>query len=141
MKNSFKNSNQKSLLSKIKNLRHQFCVLKLEPIVSAKQVLPPHAADMSAETVALGPLAPDQCPSCTRTHTCVGRSSPVAEDSADTPLAQSTLRQAPQVLHQIPVYEIDNGEGSRACIRKGLIITIIVLIICILLVIILRSIF
>ena len=104
-------------------------------------MLPPHAADMSAETVALGPLAPDQCPSCTRTHTCVGRSSPVAEDSADTPLAQSTLRQAPQVLHQIPVYEIDNGEGSRACIRKGLIITIMVLIICILLVIILRSIF
>ena len=96
---------------------------------------------MSAETVALGQLAPDQCPSCTRTHTCVGRSSPVAEDSADTPLAQSTLRQAPQVLHQIPVYEIDNGEGSRACIRKGLIITIIVLSICILLVIILRSIF
>ena len=95
---------------------------------------------MSAETVALGQLAPDQCPSCTRTHTCVGRSSPVAEDGAP-PLAQSTLRHAPQVLHEIPVYELDNGEESRACIRKGLIIIIMVLIICILLVIILRSIF
>ena len=95
---------------------------------------------MSAETVALGQLAPDQCPSCTSTHTCVGRSSPVAEDGV-LPIAQSTLRQAPQVVHQIPVYELDNGEESRACIRKGLIITIMVLIICILLVIILRSIF
>ena len=94
---------------------------------------------MSAETVALGQLAPDQCPSCTSTHTCVGRSSPVAEESL--PIAQSTLRQVPQVVQQIPVYELDNGEGSRACIRRVLIITIMVLIICILLVIILRSIF
>ena len=96
---------------------------------------------MSAETVALGQLGSDQCPSCQRTHTCVGRSSPVSVDSADIPVAQSTLRHAPQVLHQVPVYEIDNGEGSRACVRKGLIITIFVLSICILLVIILRSIF
>ena len=94
---------------------------------------------MSAETVALGPLAPDQCPSCTSTHRCVGRSSPVAGESL--PVAQSTLRQVPQVVQQIPVYELDNGEGSRACIRRVLIITIMVLIICILLVIILRSIF
>ena len=103
-------------------------------------MLPPRAADMSAETIALGQLAPDQCPSCTRTHRCVGRDSPVAEDGA-LPLAQSTLRHGPQVLHEVPVYEIDNGEESRACIRKGLIIIIMVLIICILLVIILRSIF
>ena len=105
------------------------------------QVLPPYAANMSAETVALGPLGSDQCPSCQRTHTCVGRSSPVSVDIADSPIAQSTLRQARQVTHQVPIYEIDNGEGSRACVRRGLIITIIVLIICILLVIILRSIF
>ena len=132
MKNSFKIQ-----IRKVFCLKQEFeapvCVLKLEPIGSAEfQVLPPHAANMSAETVALGPLAPDQCPSCTRTHRCVGRSSPVA---------QSTPRQVPQVVQQIPVYELDNGEGSRACIRKGLIITIMVLIICILLVIILRSIF
>ena len=139
MRNSFKFKSKASFVY-IKNLRHQFCVLKLEPIGSAAfQVLPPRAADMSAETVALGQLAPDQCPSCTRTHTCVGRSSPVAGESL--PVAQSTLRQVPQVVQQIPVYELDNGEGSRACIRKGLIITIMVLIICILLVIILRSIF
>ena len=121
-------------------MKHQFSVIKLEPIGSAEfQVLPPQAANMSAETVALGPLAPDQCPSCTSTHRCVGRSSPVAGESL--PVAQSTLRQVPQVVQQIPVYELDNGEGSRACIRRGLIITIMVLIICILLVIILRSIF
>ena len=105
------------------------------------QVLPPYAANMSAETVALGSLGPDQCPSCQRTHTCVGSASTVSVDSADSPIAQSTLRQARQVTHQVPIYEIDSGERSRACVRRGLIITIIVLSICILLVIILRSIF
>ena len=103
-------------------------------------MLPPRAADMSAETIALGQLAPDQCPSCTRTHTCGKADSPVAEDGS-LPLAQSTLRHGAQVLHEVPVYEIDNGEASRSCIRKGLISIIMILIICILLVIILRSIF
>ena len=96
---------------------------------------------MSAETIALGSLGPDQCPSCRRNHTCVRSASAVSVDSADSPIAQSTLRQARQVTHQVPIYEIDNGERSRACVRRGLIITIIVLSICILLVIILRSIF
>ena len=97
---------------------------------------------MSAETIALGSLLEaDQCHSCQRTHTCVGSASTVSVDSADSPIAQSTLRQARQVTHQVPIYEIDSGETSRACVRKGLIITIIVLSICILLVIILRSIF
>ena len=100
---------------------------------------------MSAETIALGSLGPDQCPSCQRNHTCVRSASTVSVDSADSPIAQSTLRQARQVTHQVPtevpIYEIDSGETSRACVRRVLIITIIVLSICILLVIILRAIF
>ena len=104
----------------------------------------PRAADMSSETVAMEHLAPVQCQSCTRTHTCGRADSPVAESSpvdGSLPLAQSTLRHGAQVLHEVPVYEIDNGEASRSCIRKGLISIIMILIICILLVIILRSIF
>ena len=100
----------------------------------------PRAADMSSETVAMEHLAPVQCQSCTRTHTCGRADSPVAEDGS-LPLAQSTLRHGAQVLHEVPVYEIDNGEASRSCIRKGLISIIMILIICILLVIILRSVF
>ena len=101
---------------------------------------------MSAETIALGSLLEaDQCHSCQRTHTCVGSASTVSIDSADSPIAQSTLRQARQVTHQVPtevpIYEIDSGETSRAGVRRVLIITIIVLSICILLVIILRAIF
>ena len=105
---------------------------------------PPRAADMSSETIAMGRLAPAQCQSCSRTHTCGRADSPVAESSpvdGSLPLAQSTLRHGAQVLHEVPVYEIDNGENSRSCIRKVLIAIIMILIICILLVIILRSIF
>ena len=101
---------------------------------------PPRAADMSSDTIAMERLAPDQCPSCTRTHRCGRADSPVAEDGS-LPLAQYTLRHGAQVLHEVPVYEIDNGENSRSCIRKVLIAIIMILIICILLVIILRSIF
>ena len=99
----------------------------------------PRAADMSSETVAMEHLAPVQCQSCTRTHTCGRADNPVADGSL--PLAQSTLRHGAQVLHEVPVYEMDNGENSRSCIRKVLIGIIMILIICILLVIILRSIF
>ena len=97
---------------------------------------------MSSETISLGQLAPDRCQSCS-THTCGRADSPLAESSplADSsPLASSPRRGAP-VLHEIPVYEIDNGEHSRTCIWKILIATILILIILILLVIILRSIF
>ena len=98
---------------------------------------------MSSETIAMGRLAPDQCQSC-GTHTCGRAESPLAGSSpvaGSSPLAQSTFRRGAQVLHEVPVYEIDNGENSRSCIRKVLIATILILIICILLVIILRSIF
>ena len=98
---------------------------------------------MSSETIEIGRLAPDQCQHCS-THTCGRADSPVAESSpadGSSPLAQSTFRRGAQVLHEVPVYEIDNGENSRFCIRKVLIATILILIICILLVIILRSIF
>ena len=95
------------------------------------QVPPPRAADMSSETIAMERLAPDQCQSCSRIHSC----------GSAAPLAQSTLRSEAQVLHEVPVYTIDNGEESRSCIRKGLIGIIMILIVCILLVIILRSIF
>ena len=104
---------------------------------------------MSSETIAIGRLAPDQCQSCS-THTCGRADSPLAESSplADSsplanssPLAQSSSRRGAPVLHEVPVYEIDNGEHSRTCIRKILIATILILIILILLVIILRSIF
>ena len=74
---------------------------------------------MSSETISLGQLAPDRCQSCS-THTCGRADSPLAESSplADSsPLASSPRRGAP-VLHEIPVYEIDNGEHSRTCIRK-----------------------
>ena len=97
---------------------------------------------MSSETIAMGRLAPDQCQSCS-THTCGRAETPLAGSSpivGSSPLANSSHRGAP-VLHEVPVYEIDNGENSRSCIRKMLIATILILIICILLVIILRSIF
>ena len=85
---------------------------------------------MSSETISLGQLAPDSCQSCSK-HTC---------GVDDSPLASSPRRGAP-VLHQVPVYEIDNGEHSRTCMKKILIATIVILIILILLVIMLRSIF
>ena len=121
-------------------------MLKLEPGIvfiasKCRRQVPP---SMSSETIAMGRLAPAQCQSCSRTHTCGRADSPVAESSpvdGSSPLAQSTLRHGAQVLHEVPVYEIDNGENSRACTKKVLIATIMVLIICILLVIILRSIF
>ena len=108
------------------------------------QVPPPRAADMSSETIAMERLAPDQCQSCSRIHSCGRADNPVTESSrvdGSSPLAQSTLRREAQVLHEVPVYTIDNGEESRSCIRKGLIGIIMILIVCILLVIILRSIF
>ena len=98
---------------------------------------------MSSETIEIGRLAPDQCQHCS-THTCGRAGSPVAKSSpvdGSPPLAQSTLRRGVPVIHEVPVYEIDNGENSRSCIRKVLIATIMILIICILLVIILKSIF
>ena len=97
---------------------------------------------MSSEKIAIGQLAPDRCQSCS-THTCGRADSPLAESSplADSsPLASSPRRSAP-VLHEIPVYEIDNGEHSRTCMKKLLIATIVILLILILLVIMLRSIF
>ena len=98
---------------------------------------------MSSETISLGQLAPDRCQSCS-THTCGRAESPLADSSPlanSSPLAQSSSRRGAPVLHEVPVYEIDNGEHSRTCIRKILIATILILIILILLVIILRSIF
>ena len=81
---------------------------------------------MSSETISLGQLAPDSCQSCNKHTCCVGDSSP---------LASSPRRSAP-VLHEIPVYEIDNGEHSRTCMKKILTTMILILIILILLVII-----
>ena len=74
------------------------------------------------ETAALGQVGPpDSCHSCSQRHTC-GESSP------------------PSVV-PVPVYEIDDGSRSRACMRKILISCILVLLILILVVVILRSIF
>ena len=97
---------------------------------------------MSSETIALGQLVPDQ--SCSP-HTCGRAESPLAGSSpivSSSPLANSSHRGAAVLLgHEVPVYEIDDGESSRSCMRKLLISIIMILIICILLVIILRSIF
>ena len=74
------------------------------------------------ETTALGQVGPpDSCHSCSHRHTC-GESSP------------------PSVV-PVPVYEIDDGSRSRACMRKILISCILVLLILILVMVILRSIF
>ena len=86
---------------------------------------------MESETISLGQLSPDSCQSCSK-HTCG------VDDSS--PLASSPRRSAP-VLHEIPVYENDNGEHSRTCMKKILIATIVILLFLILVVIILRSIF
>ena len=97
---------------------------------------------MSSETIALGGLVPDQCQSHSA-HTCGRAESPLAGSSpivSSSSLANSSHRGVP-VLHEVPVYEIDDGESSRSCMRKLLISIIMILIICILLVIILRSIF
>ena len=75
---------------------------------------PPRAADMSSETIAMERLAPDQCQSCSRIHSCGRADNPVTESSrvdGSSPLAQSTLRSEAQVLHEVPVYTIDNGES------------------------------
>ena len=75
------------------------------------------------ETTALGQVGPpDSCHSCSRYHRTCGESSP------------------PSVV-PVPVYEIDDGSRSRACMRKILISCILVLLILILVVVILRSIF
>ena len=88
------------------------------------------AASMSSETISLGQLSPDSCQSCSK-HTC---------GVADSPLASSPRRSVP-VIHEVPVYEIDNGTHSRTCMRKILIASIVILLCLILVVIILRSIF
>ena len=65
------------------------------------QVPPPRAADMSSETIAMERLAPDQCQSCSRIHSCGRADNPVTESSrvdGSSPLAQSTLRREAQVL-------------------------------------------
>ena len=94
---------------------------------------------MEVETVSLGVISPPDsaCHFCTKRHTC---------GLPDSPLASSPRRVAAPVpveeaRVQVPVYEIDNGEHSRTCIRRILIGCIMVLLILILVVIILRSIF
>ena len=85
---------------------------------------------MEGETVSLGQLSPPDsaCHFCTKRHTC---------GLPDSPLASSPRRVAAPVpveeaRVQVPVYEIDNGEHSRTCIRRILIGCIMVLLILIL---------
>ena len=89
---------------------------------------------MEGETVSLGQLSPPDsaCHFCTKRHTC---------GLPDSPLASSPRRVAAPVPVEVPVYEIDNGEHSRTCIRRVLIGCIVILLFLILVVIILRSIF
>ena len=74
------------------------------------------------EAISLGPVGPDSCHSCSQHHTC-GESSP------------------PSVAVPVDVWEIDNGDHSRTCMRKILISAIVVLLFFILVIIIIRSIF
>ena len=74
------------------------------------------------EAISLGPVGPSSCHSCSQGHTC-GESSP------------------PSVAVPVDVWEIDNGDHSKTCMRKILISAIVVLLLLILVIIIIRSIF
>ena len=74
------------------------------------------------EAISLGPVSPNSCHSCSQGHTC-GESSP------------------PSVAVPVDVWEIDNGDHSKTCMRKILISAIVVLLVLILVIIIIRSIF